>query len=297
MGRFSLTMCGEQDTLSFDASHLDIDFPRPVDQTAFPEIFIGLNIAFLSTGCGIVTDRYRAPAERPAAGDMMNQIERQLSPLMLSSWLRRGCEDVLQIAGATACHPAGADVDYENCGLYEPGVDSYHDHSACLTNSNDGCVIYELIDDDSLGASPHALFTNVSSQEDRQSDEQSRRKRLGESTEIWKLTLDTIKPEFVGLLAEAVSILDDKSPELTVDGEASSPVKLQITDTWLVNPLYSPDEARRLFRPQQHTTGTMDSKDDLWQVHYRDKFIESLQARLANRDADLPMPTQKEETA
>ncbi|AEN07381.1 hypothetical protein Halar_0110 (plasmid) [halophilic archaeon DL31] len=39
-------MQGEQDAQGFDASHLDFDFdfPRLVDETAFPDIYVGLDI-------------------------------------------------------------------------------------------------------------------------------------------------------------------------------------------------------------------------------------------------------------
>jgi len=55
-------MQGEQDAQGFDASHLDFDFdfPRLVDETAFPDIYVGLDIDLLAPGDGIVTDRHHA---------------------------------------------------------------------------------------------------------------------------------------------------------------------------------------------------------------------------------------------
>jgi hypothetical protein len=66
-----VTMQGEQDAQGFDASHLDFDFdfPRLVDETAFPDIYVGLDIDLLAPGDGIVTDRHHASADRyEAAG-------------------------------------------------------------------------------------------------------------------------------------------------------------------------------------------------------------------------------------
>ena len=81
-----MTMQGEQDAQGFDASHLDFDFdfPRLADETAFPDIYVGLDIDLLAPGDGIVTDRHHASADRYEADDPQNQIAGQISPFTLS---------------------------------------------------------------------------------------------------------------------------------------------------------------------------------------------------------------------
>ena len=68
---------------AFDAAHLDIDFdcPRPVDEMAFPDLYVVLEIDLLAPGDGIVTDRHHASADRYEADDPQNQIAEQISPI------------------------------------------------------------------------------------------------------------------------------------------------------------------------------------------------------------------------
>ena len=68
---------------AFDAAHLDIDFdcPRPVDEMAFPDLYVVLEIDLLAPGDGIVTDRHHASADRYEADDPQNQIAGQISPI------------------------------------------------------------------------------------------------------------------------------------------------------------------------------------------------------------------------
>src|SRR6056297_815899 len=116
-------------------SHLDVelDVPRSVGEMLLPDVYVGLEIDLLSPGDGIVTDRHHASADRYEADDPMNQIEGQISPFTLSGWLRHGCEQVVQVAGATACHPGEPNADYMRAETYERDLDSgYHEKGACL---------------------------------------------------------------------------------------------------------------------------------------------------------------------
>jgi len=119
-------MHGNQDTQAFDASHLDIDFDLPctVDEMAFPDLYVGLDINLLAPGDGIVTDRHHASADRYEADDPQNQIAGQISPFTLSGWLRHGCERMVQEAGATACHPGESNADYMLQDVYDRDLDA-----------------------------------------------------------------------------------------------------------------------------------------------------------------------------
>ena len=101
--------------LPFDTAHLetdlDLDLPDSIGEGTLPNLFIGLDIDLLAPRDGVVTDRHHASADRYEADNPMNQIGGQISPFTLSGWLRHGCENVLQTAGATACHPGNADAD------------------------------------------------------------------------------------------------------------------------------------------------------------------------------------------
>jgi len=310
------------DELSLDESHLDVelDLPRSLDEMLLPDVYVGLEIGLLSPGDGIVTDRHHASADRYEADDPMNQIEGQISPFTLSGWLRHGCEQVLQIAGATACHPGEANADYMRANVYERDLESgYHEKGSCLDDHDDGCVVYDLFGGfgdrpgsllrrpvsfspirrnvDVLDGEAEAHYRQVSNQVRSRNDEdggkplrQADRDVLGNVEGTWKLTLRELKPEFVGLLLEAVSFLDAHSDEFAFQVGGARNFGAGIADVRVINPLYAEHEVRRVFNRAQATTAAMEEKDVVWASECRPEFVRALQARTAARDGDLPMP-------
>jgi hypothetical protein len=302
-------------------SHLDIEIelPRSVAEMLLPDLYIGLDIDLLSSGDGIVTDKYHASTPRYEADDPMNQIEGQISPFMLSGWLRHGCEQVVQIAGATVCHPGEPNADYMHSDVYERDLDSgYHEKGACLDEHDDGCIVYDLFGGfgdrpgkllrrpvsfspirrqvDVLDGEAEAHYRQISNQVRSRNEEdggQPLRKAdcdvLGNVEGTWKLTLRELKPEFVGLLLEAVSFLDAHSDEFEFQVGGARNFGAGIADVWVMNPLYSEREVRRMFNRAQDATTAMAEKDEVWASECRPEFVKALQARTASRDGDLPV--------
>ena len=99
-----------------------------------------------------------------------------------------------------------------------------------------------------------------------------------------------LKPEFVGLLLEAVAFLDTHSDEFAFQLGGARNFGAGIADAWVINPLYSEQEVRRVFNRAQDVTVTMEDKDRVWRQECRDVFVRALQARLAARDGDLAVP-------
>jgi len=118
----------------------------------------------------------------------------------------------------------------------------------------------------------------------------TKRDVLGNVEGTWKLTLRTVKPEFVGLLLEAVSFLDAHSDEFAFQIGGARNFGAGIADAWVINPLYSISEVRREFDRGRGRSSAMDEKDETWRTEYRPAFVKALQARLAMRDSDLPVP-------
>ncbi|UWG47815.1 Uncharacterized protein HSRCO_1534 [Halanaeroarchaeum sp. HSR-CO] len=310
-------------TPEWQDSHLDIDVDPPVDVDAMllPDLYVGLEIDLLAPGDGLVTDRHHASADRYEADDPMNQIEGQISPFTLSGWLRHGCEQVVQTAGATACHPGEPNADYMRANVYERDLDAgYHEKGTCLDDHDDGCVIYDLFGGfgsqpgkllrrpvsfspirrhvDVLDGEAEAHFRQISNQvRSRNEDDggqplrQADRDVLGNVEGTWKLTLRELKPEFVGLLIEAVAFLDAHSDEFEFQLGGARNFGAGVADVWVVNPLYTEAEVRRVFNRAQGTTSAMEDKDERWRTELRDEFVRALQARTAMRDGDLPMPS------
>lgn len=100
--------------LSDDHLDIELDLPRTLEDMQLPHFYISLDIDLLSPGDAIVTDRHHASAGAYEADDPMNQIGGQISPFTLSGWLRHGCEQVLDVAGTTACHPGEPNANYRN---------------------------------------------------------------------------------------------------------------------------------------------------------------------------------------
>lgn len=298
------------------AEHLDVnlDLPQPLEDMQFPDVYVGLEIDLLAPGDGIVTDRHHASADRYEADDPMNQIEGQISPFTLSGWLRHGCEQVIQTTGATACHPGEANADYMRADTYQRDLESgYHEKGACTDAHDEGCVIYDLFGGfgdqpgkllrrpvsfspirrnvDVLKGEAEAHYRQVSSQVRSRNDEDggqplrhAQRDVLGNVEGTWKLSLRALKPEFVGLLLEAVSFLDAHADEYAFQLGGARNFGAGIADAWLINPLYTDREVRRVFNRAQATTAAMEDKDETWESTYRPAFREALQARIATRD-------------
>jgi hypothetical protein len=119
---------------------------------------------------------------------------------------------------------------------------------------------------------------------------QADRDVLGNVEGTWKLTLREVKPEFVGLIVEAVSFLDTHSDEYEFQLGGARNFGAGMADAWVINPLYTEREVRRVFDRAKQPTSAMNRKDEVWQ-QCRDEFVRALQARTAARDGDLAMPT------
>ncbi len=251
----------------------------------------------------------------------MNQIEGQISPFTLSGWLRHGCEEVVQVAGTTACHPGESNADYMRAETYERDLESgYHQKGACLDDHDAGCVIYDLFGGfgdqpgkllrrpvsfspirrnvDVLDGEAEAHFRQLSNQVRSRNDEDggqplrhAQRDVLGNVEGTWKLTLRELKPEFVGLLVEAVSFLDAHSDEFAFQVGGARNFGAGIADAWVVNPLYSEREVRRVFDRAKAVTSAMEEKDEVWRSECRPEFVKALQARAAARDGDVSVPS------
>ncbi|WP_254863092.1 hypothetical protein [Halovivax gelatinilyticus] len=308
------------DDLSFATEHLDGEFELPeLAESTFPDVYVGLEVDLLAPGDGVVTDRHHASAGRYEADDPQNQIGGQISPFALSGWLRHGCERVLQIAGMSACHPGESNADYMRADVYDRDLDAgYHEKGSCVEGGagESGCVVYELFG--GFGAKPGVLlrrpvrFSPVRRQVDvlrgeveahyRQLHTQVRSRNgddggqplrhatrdvVGNVDGTWLLSLRELKPEFVGLLVEAVSFLDAHSDQFEFQLGGARNFGAGIADVEVVNPLYSDREIRRVYNRAQDSTAAMREKDEKWRDVYRAEFVRALQDRVSDVDGEL----------
>lgn len=316
--RWGVTIAVSDDVVAFETEHLDIEFdlPEAVDEMMLPDVYVGLEVDLLALGDGIVTDRHHASADRYEADDPQNQIAGQISPFALSGWLRHACERVLQTAGATACHPGEPDADYMLTDVYDRDLEAgYHEKGACVEGDGLGCVVYDLFG--GFGDQPGKLlrrpirFSPIRRQVDvtkgeaeahyRQMATQVRSRNgedggqplryaqrdvVGNLEGTWLVTLREVKPEFVGLLLEAVAHLDVHSDEFAFQLGGARNFGGGIADVEVINPLYTEQEVRRVYNRAQDATAAMSEKDEVWRRECRDEFVRALQARVVDGDGE-----------
>jgi hypothetical protein len=274
---------------------------------------VGLEIPLLAPGDGIVTDRHHASADRYEADDPQNQIGGMVSPFPLSGWLRHGCERVIQVAGGTACHPGAANGDYMLEDVYERDLDAgYHEKGSCV-DGDAGCVLYDLFGGfndragrlvrrplrfspirrqvDVLQGEAEAHYRQLNTQvrsrnaeDDGQPLRMASRDVVGNLVGTWKLSLRELKPEYVGLLVEAVDYLDAHSDEFELQLGGARNFGAGMVDARIINPLYTDAEIKRVYNRAQDATSGMAWKDDLWRESVRQQFVKPLQERV-NGDA------------
>jgi len=295
----------------FDTGHLDheMSLPDDIEHLTLPDLYVGLEIPLLAPGDGIVTDRHHASADRYEADDPQNQIGGMVSPFPLSGWLRHGCERVMQVAGATACHPGEANADYMLEDVYERDLDAgYHEKGSCV-EGDAGCVLYDLFGGfndragrlvrrplrfspirrqvDVLQGEAEAHYRQLNTQvRSRNSEDEGQPLRMasrdvvGNLVGTWKLSLRELKPEYVGLLVEAVDYLDAHSEEFELQLGGARNFGAGMAEASVINPLYTDAEIKRVYNRAQDATSGMAWKDDLWRESVRQQFVQALQERV-----------------
>ena len=307
---------------TFDTTHLkgsnwQVDLPDEFDESTLPDLYVGLEIGLLAPSDGIVTDRHHASADRYEADDPQNQIAGQISPFPLSGWLRHGCERVLQERGTTACHPGEADGDYMLEDVYERDLEAgYHEKGSCVdteAHGEHGCLIYDLfggfgnragrIIRRPIGFSPirrqvdvtkgeaEAHFRQLHTQvRSRNADDEGQPLRhatrdvVGNLEGTWRLTLRELRPEYIGLLLEAVDYLNANSDNYELQLGGARNFGAGIVDAEVLNPLYSTQEIKRVYNRAQKPTSAMKTKDDTWTDQCRPQFIEAFSQRVPAAD-------------
>jgi hypothetical protein len=307
------------DEIEFESSHLDteVTLPPGTEDPSFPDLYVGLEIDLLAPGDGIVTDRHHASADRYEPDDPQNQIGGQISPFTLSGWLRHGCEKVLLGADTTVCHPGEPNAEYMLQDVYERDLDAgYHEKGACVDAGDDdvGCVVYDLFGGfgDRAGriirrpvsfspirrqvdvahgeAEAHYRQLNTQVRSRNAEDEgqplrQATRDVVANVEGTWRLTLRELKPEYVGLIVEAVDYLDAHSDDYEMQLGGARNFGAGIVDAQVLNPLYTDDEVRRVYNRAKDATAEMEAKDDIWREDLRQQFIAALQDRIGFAEA------------
>ena len=100
----------------------------------------------------------------------------------------------------------------------------------------------------------------------------------------WRLSLRHTKPEFLGLLAEAIEYLDAHNTEFMhqVGGPRNFSAGIVYCD--LINLLYEERELDRVFDRGKGSTNAMNEKDEQWAENHRNEIEDALVARIDSDD-------------
>ena len=276
------------------------------------EFFVRLRSDLLVIGDSVLTDRHHASNGNYDPRDPQNQIGGIIPSFSLSGWLRHGMERVVHERGATACHPGESNANFRKAGVYDRDLNAgYHEKGACLDESDgdDGCVILDLfggfdnrpgkvmrrpirfspvrssVDYTRGQAEGHyrRLTRTVVSRNETDARQPLRNAELdavGNLDGCWHLSFRTPKPEFVGLLSEAIDYLDGHRIDIDHQLGGARNFGGGIVDCALVNPLYEPHEFRRVFDRGKDTTRAMETKDEEWSDEHLPGFRAAFESRI-----------------
>ena len=288
----------------------------PIESTgtiAAQNVFVRIRTDLLVIGDSIITDRHHASNGNYEDTDPQNQIGGIIPAFPLSGWLRHGMEKVLQDHDTTACHPGEPNANFKKAAVYERDLSAgYHEKGACLEETNNGCLIFDLfggfggrpgkfmrrpiqfspvrnsIDYTRGQAEGHyrRLTRHVTSRNSENNREPLRNTELDAVANFdgaWHLSFREFKPEFLGLLAEAIEYLNGHQTDFMHQLGGARNFGAGIVDCELINPLYTESELKRVFDRSKQPTETMVEKDDQWTNETRPAVGSTLETRIMER--------------
>ena len=221
-------------------------------------------------------------------------------------------EKVVQTRGYTACHPGESNANFRKTDVYERDLAAgYHEKGACLDDPaiDEGCIVFALfggfegvpgtlmrrpikfspvrssVDYTRGEAEGHyrRLNRNVVSRNEADGREPLRNAELDAVANLegaWHLSFRDPGPAFLGLLNEAIELLDKRNTDFMHQLGGSRNFGAGIVDCELINPLYGERELRRVFDRSKGTTNAMDEKDERWDEEFQPAIAEALETRL-----------------
>jgi len=220
-------------------------------------------------------------------------------------------EKVVQEYGHTACHPGESNANFRKDGVYTRDLDAgYHPKGDCLDSEDgNGCVILDLFG--GFGNRPGKVMRHpIQFSPVRSSVDYTRGQAEGHYRRInrnvvsrnaadnreplrniefdvvanldgsWRLTFREPKPEFLGLLAEAIDYLDAHKTDFMHQLGGARNFGGGMVECKLINPLYTDTELRRVFDRAKSNTNSMDEKDSEWSESYRPELESALATRI-----------------
>ena len=277
------------------------------------DVFVRIQTDLLVVGDSIITDRHHASNGNYEDDDPQNQIGGVIPSFTLSGWLRHGMERILQEHDTTACHPGEANANFRRENIYDRDLDAgYHEKGTCLKNTEEGCLVFDLFGgfDNQPGkfmrrpiqfspvrssvdytrgqAEGHyrRLNRNVVSRNTDDNRQPLRNTKLDAVANLdgsWQLTFRELKPEFFGLLVEAIEYLNGHQTDFSHQLGGARNFGAGIVDCELINPLYDNRELKCVFDRNRQSTAAMDEKVEQWKTQVRPSVVDAVEQRIARR--------------
>ena len=254
------------DTPEICDEHLEgsYGFADFVDTTALPDLFVSITAAPQETAPSPITEQREETRRLPDA---------EWCPRTLDEWLRFGIAKQLNREGVDVCHPwqhHAADAHEIDWRILPEG---YHKPGTCV-DEGERCLLHEVM---GCPGHPgqlhrHPITFTAPSPADPPEDAVA-------LEGIWRLTLDTIRPEYIGLITSAVSALAATQESFVLDVGGTHSIPVELRDASILNPLYSPAEIQTALTTAT-ISGAMSAKRIQWMEDIRDGFTRALSDRL-----------------
>lgn len=253
---------GETPEISDDHLSGDYAFEGALDGSALPDLYVSLVVEPAAEHLFI---------EQPP--DPRRLPDTEWEPRTVNEWLRFGIAKQLRREGVDVCHPWQEHASHADEIDWRILSEGYHKPGTCVAEG-ERCFLHEL-----WGSPGHpgqlkrhpVTFTTPSPanhSEDAVALEG-----------IWRLTLDTIRPEYVGLITSAISALAATQDSFILDVGGTHSLPVEVRDASVLNPLYSPAETLTALTTTS-ISGSMSAKRVMWIDEVRDGFTEALSDRI-----------------
>ena len=239
-------------------------FKGALDDSALPNLFLSVVVEPKETSPSTIAELHDETRRLP---------DSEWEPRTLNEWLRHGLTRQLHREGVNVCHPwqgHAADADEIDWRILPDG---YHQPDACVAEGEQ-CFLHELWGGPGHPGQlkRHPITFTASSTANHSEDAVA-------LEGIWRLTLDMIRPEYIGLLTSAISALAATQQSFVLDIGGTHSLPVEVRDASVLNPLYSPAETLTALTTTS-ISGSMSAKRVMWIDEVRDGFTEALSDRI-----------------
>lgn len=236
----------------------------PMERSTFPDLCVLLRCRNSSGEFRTATHTNREKQRSP---------DSNWRPVTMEELPRYGVGEYLRSMDIEVCHPQLPVSGSEDEIDWERLPNGYHNPGSCVEDGE--CLLHELCggpNHDGQLEQHHICWSSLP---------EVTPTGAAAMTGVWRLTIKNPKPEYVALLVESMSSLNASglpNPEFTIGNDQT--LCADLTDAYVINPLYSADEVDQATKHPESTTVEMATKVEFWRETVRDRLTSALSDRL-----------------